>query len=76
MFNFTYRLGHDVSYSIIAEMTTENLIKDQQMNDIILPSRVNTWRLALFVADITDHLEEALGSLRSTLLAVFNIKNK
>ena len=62
--NIVPRLGHNVSYSILNEMQTENayIVHDQQeSDDVILPLTSQKETFTIYVADNIERKEETLS---------------
>ena len=65
--NTLSKLRHEVSYSVLSEMHTENgyIIQDQQQADVILPLNCLKESFTIYVAYNTDRKEETLSGTRS-----------
>ena len=66
--NLTNKLGHGISYTLLAEMNAENAyaVWENKCQGMTIPPGAKEETFTIYVADNIDRLEETLGRFNTT----------
>ena len=68
LINLTNKLGHGISYKLLAELNTENAyaVWENKCQGMAIPPGVKEGTFTIYVADNIDRLEETLDGFNTT----------